>query len=79
MMTQAGLAAGKWVYVPNLQLDTRLYPLNIHINTQTDPLPLQLVCMGSSCIALGSHPDLLTSPHVCIYLFGALVCGGQKL
>lgn len=79
MLTQADLAGGKWVYFPNVQLDTYLHPQNIHINTQTDPLPVQLICMGSSCILLGNHPDLLTSPHVRIYLFGPLVSGSQTL
>lgn len=50
MLTQAGLAGGKYVYFPNLQLDTRLHLQNIHINTQTDVLPVQLICMGSPCI-----------------------------
>lgn len=79
MLTQAGLAGGRWVYFPNLQLDTRLHPQNIRVNTQTDLLPVQLICMGSSCISLGNHPELLTSPYLRVYLFGLLVCGGQNL
>lgn len=79
MLTQAGLGGGKWAYFPNLQLDMRLHPQNAHANTQTDPLPVQLTRVGSSCICLGNHPDLLPSPHVRIYLFGPLVCGCQNL
>lgn len=79
MLTQAGLEGGKWVYFPNLQLHTLLHPQNIHINTKTYPLPVTLICVGSSCISMGNHPDLLTFPHVHIFLFGPLVCGSQNL